>query len=138
MWQMSISTLDRISAGAPAEAPFAALRGRQFIKLTTYRKTGKPVPTTVWFVEENGCLYITTAADSGKVKRLRHTPQVRVTACAPWGAPLGPELSALARVLVPDEYAHALAALRRKYGWLFWVFERCDRTEQTYLEVSPA
>ena len=52
---MSISTLDRISAGAPAEAPFAALRGRQFIKLTTYRKTGKPVPTTVWFAEETYC-----------------------------------------------------------------------------------
>jgi uncharacterized protein len=132
----STTTLDRLTRSTAA--PFAVLRGRQFMTLTTYRKNGRPVPTTVWFAEEDGRLYITTAADSGKVKRLRHTPHALATPCAPWGAPRGPELRAVARVLPPDEHAHALAVLRRKYGWLFWVFERCNRTQQTYLEVSPA
>ncbi len=134
---MTSTTLDRLTRSTTA-APLAALRGRQFMTLTTYRKNGIPIPTTVWFAQEDERLYITTAANSGKVKRLRHTPDVVVTPCAPWGAPRGPELRGAARVLPPDEHAHALEVLRRKYGWLFWVFERCNRTEQTYLEVSPA
>jgi PPOX class probable F420-dependent enzyme len=133
---MSTATFDQLTHNAAAD--FSALRGRQFMTLTTYRKNGTPVPTTVWFAEENGRLYITTDAASGKVKRLRHTPQVLVTPCAPWGTPRGPALSAVARVLPTVEHKRALTALRKKYGWLFWVFERCNRSEQTYLEVSPA
>ena len=136
-YAMSVTTVDRRAVGAPA-VPFAALRRRDFMKLTTFRKTGKPVPTTVWFAEEDGRLFVTTDANSGKVKRLRHTPHVLVTPCAPWGTPRGPEVSAVARVLPADQHAHALAALRRKYGFLYWVFERCSRAEQTYLEVTPA
>jgi PPOX class probable F420-dependent enzyme len=135
----TMTTLDRAAAVSPTEAPFAALRGRQFITLTTYRKTGVPVATTVWFAEIGDRLYVTTEKSSGKIKRLRHTPRVQVTPCAPWGAPRGPVVWATARVLPPTEHAHALAALRRKYGWFFWVFERCSRgTDYTFLEVTPA
>ncbi len=107
------TTLDRVSATTSLEAPFEALRGHGFMQLTTFRKSGDAVATVVWFAEDGGRLYITTASNSGKVKRLRHTPRARV-------AP------------------RSVAALRRKYGWVFWIFERCNRAEQTYLEVSPS
>jgi PPOX class probable F420-dependent enzyme len=132
------ATLDRVSAATTAEAPFAALDGHSFMQLTTFRRSGVPVATLVWFAEEDGRLFVTTALNSGKVKRLRHTPHVSVAPRSPWGAASGPEVEAVARLLPAEEHAHALAALRRKYGWLFWIFERCNRDEQTYLEVSPA
>src|SRR5438034_8053322 len=129
------TTLDRPLVAEPA---FAGLLGQSFMELTTYRKTGQPVATRVWFAEDGGRLYITTAKASGKVKRLRHTARVLVTPCSALGAARGPSISAVAHVLPEWEHARALAALRRKYGWLFWVFERCSRSsDQTYLEVSP-
>ncbi len=132
------TTLDRVSATTSLEAPFEALRGHGFMQLTTFRKSGDAVATVVWFAEDGGRLYITTASNSGKVKRLRHTPRARVAPRSPWGAISGPEVDAVARILPPEQHAHAVAALRRKYGWVFWIFERCNRAEQTYLEVSPS
>ena len=46
---------DRMSRELPAE-----LQNQKYISLTTYRKTGAPVRTPVWFAEENGKLYIFT------------------------------------------------------------------------------
>jgi len=134
---MSTITLNEPAAGTATEAPFRALRGQSFMNLTTYRKSGTAVTTRVWFADEGGHLYITTASKSGKVKRLRHTNQVRVEPCSAFGASRGPKVEAVARLLPPEEHAHARDALRRKYGWLFWTFERCNRETQTYLEVSP-
>ena len=135
---MSTTTLERVADGVAGENPFAALRGYSFMNLTTFRKSGTPVVTRVWFADEGGRLYITTASKCGKVKRLHHTSRVRVEPCSALGASRGPEVEAMARALPPEEHAHALAALRRKYGWLFWTFERCNREAQTYLEVSPS
>jgi PPOX class probable F420-dependent enzyme len=135
---MSSTTLDRTAAGTGARSPFAALRDQSFMSLTTFRKSGAPVVTRVWFADEDGRLYITTASKSGKVKRLRHTARVRVQACSAFGASRGPELEAVARVLPPEEHSRARAMLRRKYGWLFWTFEHCNREAQTYLEVTPS
>ena len=134
--ETSTPVLDHAADAAPAA--FDALRGYQFMKLTSFRRSGAPVATTVWFAEDDGRLYVTTAVSSGKVKRLRHTPRVLVTPCTAWAAPRGPELTAVAHVLPSDRHAYALAALRHKYGWLYWIFERCNRTEQTYLEITPA
>ncbi len=130
----STMTLHRPLAAEPA---FAGLRGHSFMELTTYRKTGKPVATRVWFAEAGGRLYITTAKASGKIKRLRHTACVQLVPCGALGAVQGPAIDAVAHVLPERQHARALAALRRKYGWLFWVFERCSRgSDQTYLEVT--
>jgi hypothetical protein len=34
----------------------------KYLSLTTYRRDGTPVSTPVWFVEEEGRLFVTTAA----------------------------------------------------------------------------
>ncbi|NTU83911.1 MAG: PPOX class F420-dependent oxidoreductase [Chloroflexales bacterium] len=98
---------------------FAPLRGAEFMVLTTYRRTGAAVPTTVWFAEAEGVLYLTTAAEAGKVKRLRVNPEVQVAPSDRVGNIQGPALPARARVLEPHEDAVAIAALRQKYGALF-------------------
>lgn len=53
-------------------------QGEKVISLETYRRNGEPVRTPVWFLEENGTLYVHTDDSTGKVKRIRRNPKVRV------------------------------------------------------------
>ena len=62
---------------------------------------------------------MTTGADAGKVKRVRHTPRVTLQACDRVGTPLdgAPVIEARASVHDDDESrAHLDAALNAKYG----------------------
>ncbi len=52
------------------------LADEQFIKLTTYKRDGTPVGTTVWLVADGADLLVTTMDTTGKAKRIRHTPRV--------------------------------------------------------------
>ncbi len=95
---------------------FAPLRDEQFIVLTTFRPSGTGVPTTVWFAEDGGNLYISTQLESKKVARIRTNAKVLVTPSDRVGNTHGTPLSALARLLEPGEYDRALTALQQKYG----------------------
>ena len=53
------------------EAP-KGLEGYRFLNLTTFRKSGVPVVTTVLFAVANGKIYVWTTRDSGKVKRIHN------------------------------------------------------------------
>ena len=112
----------------------AAIRGHKYVSLTTLRKNGTPVATPVWFGEEDERLYIMTRSDSGKYKRIRNNPQVRVAPCTIRGVITGLMFDAIARILPPEEHAHARKAINRKYWaaripFLWW------RTD-AYLEIT--
>lgn len=114
----------------------APIRGQKYISLTTYRKNGVAVATPVWFGEEEGKLYVMSRSISGKCKRVRNNPQVRVAPCTIRGVATGPEFPATARILQVEDHARGRAAINRKYWaaripFLWW------RTD-TYLEVSFA
>ncbi len=83
--------------------------GEKYICIETYRKTGDPVRTPVWFVEENGELFVRTDSDTGKIKRIRNNPKVRVATCNARGTPNGSWIDGNARMLddrsVPDSLA---------------------------------
>jgi PPOX class probable F420-dependent enzyme len=87
--------------------------------METYRKTGKPVATPLWFAEENGTLYVYSLANAGKVKRIRNNPKVRIVPCDMRGRPKGNWNEAKARLLM-DEPGATLAdqLLNQKYGWM--------------------
>jgi uncharacterized protein len=111
-----------------------AIRGQKYISLTTFRKNGAAVSTPVWFGEESGKLYVMTRSDMGKTKRIRNNSQVRVAPCTIRGKVTGPEFAALARILPPEEHAHARQTVNRKY-WLARltsIFSRAD----AFLELS--
>jgi len=111
------------------------IQGQKYISLTTFRKNGQVVNTPVWFAERDGKLYVKTRSDSGKYKRIRNNPQIKVTACTMSGKIIGPQFSATARVLPPDQWPEAKKALNRKY-WLarlpFW------SKENEFLEIEFA
>ena len=96
------------------------LQGQKYISLASFRKNGAAVRTPVWFAEENGKLYVMTRSDSGKYKRIRNHPEVRIAPSTMRGKVTGPEFSATARILPPEDWPHARQALARKY-WLMKV-----------------
>lgn len=105
------------SASAPApDSYFAQLRDEQFVVLTTFRTSGDAVPTTVWFADAGGTIYITTNAQLKKVARMRANPRVLLAPSDRTGNIHGPAIEAHARVLDPAEFDRAAAALRQKYG----------------------
>lgn len=121
---------------------FAPLRDAEFIVLTTYRRSGAAVPTTVWFAAVDDVLYVTTSSTAGKAKRIRNNSQVQVAPSDQVGNLQGPAIPARARLLDPAEYAPAVAALQQKYGEMFSVMTaRMDaarsESERIYLVVEP-
>jgi PPOX class probable F420-dependent enzyme len=90
-----------------------------YVSLTTFRRTGAAVATPVWAAPDQGTLVVWTRADSGKVKRLRHTTRVTVAACNVRGQVLGAAVEGDAEFVDRADWPGALAALRRTYGVRF-------------------
>ena len=90
----------------------------RYISLSTFRRSGDEVATPVWFAASGGKLYVFTAGDSGKVKRLRYTTRARVAPSDLRGRVRGPWQGATAHLVAePQVIERAHAALRTKYGW---------------------
>ncbi len=96
----------------------AQFSNRKYLNLVTYRRSGTAASTPVWFVEEGGVLYVRTPARSGKVKRLRNDPRVRLVPSDGRGNPTGAWVDGRARVVADDAEAEMADRLvHRKYGW---------------------
>jgi len=116
----------------------------KYLNLETFRKTAVGVRTPVWFAEQPPpssrivlaqegmaepplssasradatVFYVYTLPDSGKAKRIRNNPKVRVAPCDMRGNLRGAWVEARARICQPEEAAHAQELLRHKYGWM--------------------
>lgn len=120
---------------------FPALHDAQFMVMTTYRKTGEGVPTTLWFAQAGDKLYFTTGPTSGKVKRLRNNPRVVVAPSDRVGTVLGASAEAVARFITPEEIPAADALLEAKYGAARkQVFQsmQLSPTASCFIEIAPA
>ena len=91
-----------------------SVRGK-YLSLTTYRWDGTPVSTPVWFVEEDGRLFVVTAAHSYKAKRLRRNSAAMVAPCTARGVPLGDAVPVDVEFLPPDEHARVDRLISEKY-----------------------
>ena len=101
----------------------AQFANQQFINVETFRKNGQGVPTPVWFVQDGDTLYVRTVDGSGKVKRIRNNPRVRVTPCDVGGKPKGEWVEGQARFASADESKKVNGLLTRKYGLMKVMFE---------------
>lgn len=88
----------------------------KYLLLTTYRKDGTPVPTPVWVVGDGTALYAWSAADTGKVKRIRRSGEVEVGPCDVKGNPTGEQVPARARLLDRAGSERVRAMIAKKYG----------------------
>lgn len=90
----------------------------KYVALTTFRRDGRAVPAPVWVVRHGDGWACTTGADSGKVKRLGHTPTIEVVPCDVRGrvAEGAPRFRGTGRVVTDEaEYRQVRAAVVRKY-----------------------
>ena len=121
-----------------SQDPFAYLQPHQFLVLTTYRKDGRAVPTTVWFAYDQGKIYITTGTNAGKMKRIRNNGHVEMTPSDRTGNLLGEQqVEGHARECKQEEYTHARTVLAQKYGEMFERIAGQRSSERTYIVVEP-
>ena len=103
---------------------FTAFDAHKYFNLSTLRKSGARVETPVWFAALSGKLYVFTAGNSGKVKRIRNFPEVRIAPCDLRGNLYGEWVAARARIVVDErQQGPAYAALRAKI-WMAHVAHR--------------
>ncbi|HVP56186.1 MAG TPA: PPOX class F420-dependent oxidoreductase [Candidatus Eisenbacteria bacterium] len=94
----------------------------KYLNLETFRKTGVGVRTPVWFAQDPASpdsmtrFYVYTLPDSGKAKRIRNNPKVRIAPCNMRGDLRGAWIEARARICAGDETAKGQALLNQKYG----------------------
>ncbi|MBW2493825.1 MAG: PPOX class F420-dependent oxidoreductase [Deltaproteobacteria bacterium] len=94
------------------------LERQRYISLATFRRSGEAVRTPVWFAQRGEKFFVFTAADSGKVKRLRNDARIRVAPCGPRGRLRGEWIDGEARRIEDSAtQSAAYAALLAKYGW---------------------
>jgi len=88
----------------------------RYISLETFRKNGVGVRTTVWLVEDGGILYFRTDPKSGKAKRIRLNPHVRIARSDMGGNVKGAWVDGEARQVDEKESERVRDLFRKKYG----------------------
>ena len=127
--QESFFSANDMSKTLPAE-----FQGQKYLSLITFRKNGSAVPTPVWFAEADGKFYVMTRSDSGKYKRIRNNPEVRIAPCNIRGKITGPQFPARARILPAEEWDLARRAVRAKY-WITRITALWSK-KNIYLEIA--
>src|SRR5713226_3662620 len=100
---------------------FAAFAGHKYLNLETFKKSGEGVKTPIWFAadpandlaSDSARLYVYTTGNSGKVKRIRNNPRVRIAPCNMRGSLRGDWVDARAEILQGEEAAKGMRLLNR-------------------------
>jgi uncharacterized protein len=128
---------------------FGALAGQKYLNLETFKKNGPGVTTPVWFAADpavsldssDAKLYVYTIGVSGKVKRIRNNPLVRIALCDMRGNLKGDWVSARAEIVTGPEAQHGMQLLNKKYlPWkqLLDFFAMFRKRERTVFLIRPA
>jgi PPOX class probable F420-dependent enzyme len=89
----------------------------KYINLETYKKNGKVVSTPVWFVIEDKKVFVITRSGTGKVKRLRNNPNVRISPCNFRGKLKGKWVNGTASFQDSLECERIMNLRNKKYGF---------------------
>ena len=128
---------------------FAQFDGHKYLNLETFKKSGDGVRTPVWFAADPAAdlassgarLYMYTIGVSGKVKRVRNNPRVRIAPCDMRGNVLGEWVEARAEIVTGEEAARGMQLLNKKYfPWkqLLGFFASFSRRERIVFALHPA
>ncbi len=98
------------------------LAAGKYLSLTTFRADGTPVATPVWLVRDGDELRVITDGTSGKVRRIRANPNIRVAPCDARGRLSGPTFPAVAALQDEAGTNRTADMITRRYGLLGRVF----------------
>ncbi|MEE1930716.1 PPOX class F420-dependent oxidoreductase [Streptomyces sp. TRM 70351] len=88
----------------------------KYLLVTTFRRSGKPVPTPVWAARDGDALTVWTGAGSGKVKRIRNRADVLLAPCDVRGRATGDAVPGRAKILDAGGTRRCRTLIARKYG----------------------
>ncbi len=128
---------------------FEAFAGHKYLNLETFKKSGEGVKTPVWFAAEPSAhldssgakLYLYTIGVSGKVKRVRNNPRVKIAPCDMRGRVLGDWVEARVEIVTGEEAARGTRLLNKKYfplKQLLGFFASFSRRERIVFAIRPA
>jgi PPOX class probable F420-dependent enzyme len=96
-----------------AKRPGTKFSGK-YLSVMSFRADGSGVATPVWFVEEDGRLYVDTDGESYKARRIRANPRVMIAPCTASGRLKAKPVSARAAV-IPEMPATPRQGYEHKY-----------------------
>lgn len=106
-------------------ASFSAMGDEKFVSLTTFRKSGEPVSTTVWVANDGDDLIVTTQNGTGKVKRIRGNPRVELRPSNRMGKVSDDAPVVAGNAIIVDNdtsRAHQVEVFHKKYGFQYRIF----------------
>ena len=125
----------------------AQFSGQKYLSLETFRKNGIGVRTPVWFAasadpaqDPHAVFYVYTLADSGKIKRIRNNPRVRIAPCSASGRVRSEWIDAEAKLATSLESENGQHLLKKKYFPLKAIgdwFSRLRGRTQTLVAIRP-
>ena len=89
---------------------------KEYIRLETFKRNGQIVVTPVWFVVDDGTIFVRSYANSGKVKRMRNNSYVKIAPSDALGKPHGVTIEGTAVRVDGDKEIKISQLLYRKYG----------------------
>lgn len=130
-----------------ARTPVLADLGHErFVSLTTFRRSGEPVPTPVWVLPDGRALVVSTPADAAKLDRIRNDPRVTLQPCDRRGNvdPLAPLVEGTAEIITDSAASEAVSRrLQGKYGLEFRIFSIIEwvltwgNSDRVVLRITP-
>jgi uncharacterized protein len=140
------ASASRIELRMDASAGFASFQGQKYLNLESFRKNGQGVRTPVWFAADLASgvaqtLYVYSTVDSGKAKRVRNNPRVRVAPCDVRGNLRGDWIEASAEIVTGDAAQNGMRLLNKKYfPWKQFldVFSSFSRHARVVFAIHPA
>ncbi|HUU48642.1 MAG TPA: PPOX class F420-dependent oxidoreductase [Nitrosopumilaceae archaeon] len=94
------------------------LESQKYISLETYKKNTQSVKTPVWFVIDSELLYVVTREQTGKVKRIKNNPSVKIAPCSFRGKSTGEWISGNASKVEGKEGNTAIKLRKKKYRFM--------------------
>lgn len=121
-----------------SEDKLSQLSKFKYINIETFRKNGTGVGTPIWFIVYQGLIYFRTDAKSGKVKRIRNNPHVRIAPCDIRGNLKGSWFDGKVYFADSAESSMVYSMIDKKYGFvttLIRIFNKIRRTNPVVIAL---
>lgn len=121
-----------------SEDKLSRLSKFKYINIETFRKNGTGVRTPIWFVVYQGLIYFRTDAKSGKVKRIRNNPHLRIAPCDIRGNVKGNWSDGNVSFAGSAESSIVYSMIDKKYGFvatLIRIFNKIRHTNPVVIAI---
>ena len=103
------------------------LKSAKYVSLITFRKSGEPVRSPVWFAqfgESPNSYGVITETNAGKVKRIRANSKIEIQVCDIKGEvePDAQKFSGVAHLVTGAEAVAVRKAVSKRYGLTYKLF----------------